>query len=50
MSYVPYVGKGLNNFEDTVEAFIHFNKGGYLVKKIELNNMKIIDILQNLKN
>ena len=35
MSYVPYVGKGLNNFEDTVEAFIHFNKGGYWVKKID---------------
>ena len=35
MSYVPYVGKGLNNFEDTIDAFIHFNKGGYWVKKID---------------
>ena len=35
MSYIPYVGKGLNNFEDTIDAFIHFNKGGYWVKKID---------------
>lgn len=35
MTYQPYLGWGLNNFEDVMEAFTKFPKGGWWIRKID---------------
>ena len=34
MDYEPYLDKGLTSFEDVINTFTRFNKGGFWVKKI----------------